>query len=567
MPTDLPGDAEQARLRVLTQSIASVLRTFVRAHRATQMYLPNSPMRPKSRDDAREAFRLFWSHESELSLTVTEQSLQAGDREVFREEERSSAALPWLLYRDGLRHLALQPGFEDHELDLLLDILQQARDATTDDDDLVTLLWLADFQKLTFRHVELLTDFDTAYIERDAGETAAVFAAGPSAAQLIESEPLGDGPPPRLIQIDEEASTLYFLNPQEAIALETAIRSEYATDGLPAVLDSLFDIVELQDDAEARDDACDILDRLLLSALSNEHYDVVARILRGAREVHTRRECSDGTRSALSAISARLNAAPVIDGLLGAVERRLFAAEPQALRTLLEGLGYEALVPLVAWFADAPPTVSRHAIEGILTQQLSARLALHQRLLDDSSEPVVRGAVMFARHVASPALVAPLAKVFRDGADSARSGAAMALAAIASPTAMEVLQSASGHPLRDVRIAALKAIAATRYRPAFARLLQDLEAKVLRKVDLSEKRAFVEALAASGGDEGVPALDAILNGRGLLGFKETSELRSCAAYGLGLIGTAQATRSLQRAADTSDSLVRRAISQAMRGAT
>ncbi|QJR37086.1 HEAT repeat domain-containing protein [Gemmatimonas groenlandica] len=566
MPTDSDGDAEQARLRSLTQSIASVLRTFVRANRATQMYLPNSAMRPKARDDAREAFRAFWLQESELSLTITEQSLLAGDREVYREDERTSAALPWLLYRDGLRRLDLHPGFEDAELDTLLDILQQARDASSDDDDLVTQLWLADFQKLTFRNVELLTDFDAAYVERDPGEVASGGYAGvPSAVQLIESPPLGDGPPPRLIHLDDDASTLHFLDPQEAIALQAAIRREYANDGLPTVLDSLFDIVEVQEDDEVRAEVCDILDRLLLNALSAEEYPVVACILRDTRAALARADWSDEIRRALSALAARLNAASAIDGLISAVERGAFAAAPVTLEPLLEGLGYDALVPLVAWFADAPLNSSRQTVEGIVTRQLAARLSLLQRLLEDPREPVVRGAILFARQVASPALVAPLAKLFREGADSTRSGAASALAAIASPTAMDVLQSAIAHELRDVRLAALKAIAATRYRQAFPRLVRDLDAKALRRVDLSEKRAFVEALAAAGGDDATAPLDAMLNGRGLLGYKEAPELRMCAAYGLGMIGTERATRSLQRAADTSDPMVRRAISQAMRG--
>ncbi len=568
MSTNPGAENDQERSRLLTQSVASVLRTFVRAHRAAQMYLSNSPMRPKARDDARDAFRVFWSQESALSLAITEQSLLFNGREVYREDERSSAALPWLLYRDGLRRLDLHPGFEDHELDLLLDILQQAREATTDDDDLVTRLWVADFQLLTFQNVELILDFDAVHSERETGDfTVRTSEDAPSAAQMIESIAFGDGPPPQLIRLDDEASTLHFLDPQEAIALQSAIRREYANDGLPAVLDSLFDIVELQDDAEAREEACDILDQLLLNAMANEEYPIVSHILRDARAVLTRSGGAEEMHHALVALTTRMNAAAAVSGLLASVDRGVFAAAPDLLPTLLEGLGYDALVPLVAWFADAPATSVRHVIEHAVTKQCNARTALLQRLLDDSREPVVRGAIMLARQVASPALVTPLAKLFREGGDSVRSGAAMALASIASPMAMDVLQSAVGHELRDVRIAALKAIAATRYRQAVPRLLRDLESKGLRKADLSEKRAFVEALAAAGGDDGTSALDALLNGRGLLGYKEAPEVRMCAAYGLGLIGTERATRSLQRAADTSDAGVRRAISQAMRGAT
>jgi hypothetical protein len=66
-----------------------------------------------------------------------------------------------------------------------------------------------------------------------------------------------------------------------------------------------------------------------------------------------------------------MNAATVVDGLLASVERGRFEAEPALLETLLDGLGYEPLIPLIVWFADAPPTSSRDAIEAIITRQLS----------------------------------------------------------------------------------------------------------------------------------------------------------------------------------------------------
>jgi len=566
MSADSTHETEQQRARSRSKNLANVIRAFVRAHRASQMYLPNSPMRPKARKEAREAFRVFWLEEDELSLTITEQQLRSDDREVYRDDERNSAALPWLLFRDGLRRIDLQPGFEEEELDMLLDILQQAREATTDDDDLITRLWLADFKLLTYRNVELLQDFEDPSGGEGGAPSVRPVTGEPTAAQVIESPALGDTPAPWHIPIEHEAPSLHFLKPDETAVLQAAIRQEYEGDGLSAVLDSLFDILEVQDSADVRLEVCDILDGLLLKAVAAEDYPVVVRILRDARAVLARVQSANDSRRAISALATRMNAATVVDGLLASVERGRFEAEPALLETLLDGLGYEPLIPLIVWFADAPPTSSRDAIEAIITRQLSDEPALLPRLLDDSRDSVVRGALLFAREVASPAMVAQLSKLLRSGAEFAQQRSATLLAAIASPEAMDALESAVGHELRDVRMVALRAITAARYRPAFPRLLQEIEAKVLRRADLSEKRAFVEALAAAGHDEATATLDVILHRRHLLGHRESSELRMCAAYGLGLIGTAQATRSLERAADTSDALVRRAVSQAMRGA-
>jgi HEAT repeat protein len=67
------------------------------------------------------------------------------------------------------------------------------------------------------------------------------------------------------------------------------------------------------------------------------------------------------------------------------------------------------------------------------------------------------------------------------------------------------------------------------------------------------------------GDAGVGELDAILNARGLLGAKETPEMRACAARALGLVGTRAALAALQKAVDAKDVVVRSAVARALRG--
>ena len=83
-------------------------------------------------------------------------------------------------------------------------------------------------------------------------------------------------------------------------------------------------------------------------------------------------------------------------------------------------------------------------------------------------------------------------------------------------------------------------------------------------MDLSEKMAFFDAFGALAGDGGVAMMDGMLNARGFVGFKETSDLRACAAHALGRIGTGAARRAMQRSAETTDIVVRSAVSRALR---
>ena len=78
--------------------------------------------------------------------------------------------------------------------------------------------------------------------------------------------------------------------------------------------------------------------------------------------------------------------------------------------------------------------------------------------------------------------------------------------------------------------------------------------------------AFFEAFGALCGDPGVPLLDAVLNGKSLLGRREEPELRACAARALGRVATAKARAALERAMSERDVVVRNAVNRAVREA-
>ena len=118
---------------------------------------------------------------------------------------------------------------------------------------------------------------------------------------------------------------------------------------------------------------------------------------------------------------------------------------------------------------------------------------------------------------------------------------------------------------REVRIAAARALGSLRYAPAASSLREVIEGKEIRQADISEQIAFFESYGLIRDPEGVRLLDGLLNGRSLLGRKETGEIRACAALGLGKMGTAEARAALEKAMDEQDPVVRSAVNRALRG--
>jgi HEAT repeat protein len=92
-----------------------------------------------------------------------------------------------------------------------------------------------------------------------------------------------------------------------------------------------------------------------------------------------------------------------------------------------------------------------------------------------------------------------------------------------------------------------------------------IKERKLQGADLTEKMAVFEAYGAMCGANGIPLLDGLLNGKGMFGKREDTEIRACAAMALGKVGSDAAQAALRRAAGDKEILVRNAVNRGLRG--
>jgi hypothetical protein len=507
-----------------------------------------------------------WSQISPLDIQVREASFSLDERVVYHDGDRGTESLPWLLHRDGLRSISFQPGFEEKDLETLLTLLHKARTATTDDDDLVTMLWVADLEGVTYRYVESngLTDLMVVNSGDRPGVASQLPGQLPLAVPPSETQAPGEGPP-GIVRVEDFDTTLYFLDQREASYLQEELKREYTEDQRRLVLASLFDIVETQSVPEAQLEALEIVDSLVLEFLTLGEYELVAYTLREASTTARRPGVDARVVQALQELPARLSEPTVMSQLLHALDES--ARTPVA--SLLEGLFSElrpsALEPLVGWLGAASASPARAAIERASLRLAGAHTADVARLLEHHNEMVVRGALRLVAQLATPVAVPGLARLLRGTDARLRAEAVATLADIGSPAALQALERAIDDVEREVRVAAYRALGTRKHAGALPRLLEAIRRKETRAADLGEKMALFEAFGGMCGDAGVTELDGILNARGLLGAKEPPELRACAARALGLVGSTAAFASLQKASDTKDVVVRSAVARAMRG--
>ena len=540
--------------------VTDLLKAFVKAVRAHQLYLPNNPMHARSLEAVKDAFAAIWKHTDELDLQIVETQLKWEGRVVLDEGERTSDNMAWLLYKDGIRELKMMKGFEEEELGTFFNLLQAVRKATDEDDDLLTLMWEREFVTLQYRYVDLTAESGPGIESMERAEQKEKILSPAQVEAGLESTTTS------LAKLDDFDSTLYFLDDKEVEYLHQEVKREFSTDLRPAVIASLLDTFETQKDPTVREEICGLLDYFLLILLSTAQYRNAAYLLREAGVTANRApDMLEPQKQRLTQLGELMSDPKPLGQLLQALEDSPLRAPQMELDELFGILQPRALETILGWIGRSANPQLKMLLEVAASRLASSNSAELIRLIGSDDEAVVLEAIRRAASLKSPAAVPALGKMLTVGEADMRVAAVTALTEIGSPGAMQMLERALIDEDREVRIVAVRALGARNSRAATPRIEAAIKGKVLRESNLTEKMAFFEAFGLLSGDAGIPLLDGILHAKGFMGKRDDSEIRACAAMALGKINTPKAMECLNRAASEKDVIVRNAVSRAIRG--
>jgi len=540
----------------------------VRLH---QLYPSTNPTYLKTLDALRGAFRAVWVETDAVTLQVSETQFICGRDVVLDEPEKASDSLPWTLFKDGLRQLTLSAGFEEREVETLLDIIPKVRRSQDYEEDVLTLLWAADFEHLSYRYVDTVSS-EGAPLDPSAtpgrwpasttvrGDTRdAVDAARKRA---LEARTALD----RLLRAEKAPDEAALKERAEAMQhLRDGIAKQYATDLRVDVTDLLLDIFELQRDPAVRLEAARHLDTLMLLHLSSRSFDAMAHLLRESAVALERGPQMTGeARAAMRQLGARLSDPALLDPLLEWVE----SAEPRpksaSIAEVVARLEVPALAAMFHWMTDSRHHDLRQLYSAAGDRLAAADPAELVRLVGNDVEPVALEAMRRCGALKLDPSVMALVKQLGHTEESRRAAALAALIAIGTPRALAGVEKALGDASEVLRHTAIKALTVAVYRPVLARVTELVQGQSVREMENLERRALFELYGTLCGDVGVPWLRAQLVGtKGLFKRKTDSETRACSAAALGRINTPAAREVLHAAVEAEDPLVRQAVRAAL----
>ena len=542
--------------------VIDTLRQFGKAARAQQLYMANNPMHSRAMDSVRDSFRSLWKETDSLELQISDSDFSWAGRAVIEEPGRTSDSLPWLFYKDGVRELRMLAGFEDEELGVLLQLIQRARLASSDDDDLLTLLWEHEFSFLQYKYVELGGDAGAPPLVGARAEPGSTIDS-PHSVESGSTEVLASS---AVARMDDYDSTLYFLDDTEIDYLQREIRNDFNSDLRGHVIASLLDTFEQETDPTVREEIAGILDQLLLVMLSVTNFRAAAYLIREATVSASRaRNIIESEKQRLLSLAEQLSEPETLEQLLAALEHTPIRPPQPDLHELFGQLQPKSLETVLGWIGRSRNAELRALLEAAASQMASSHSAALVRLIGSEDEVVAFEAIRRAGSTKAVAAVPSLAGTLLQGPPNMRLASVTALSQIATPSAMQALERVLDDEDSDLRIAAVRVLASGGYSAAVPRIETHLRTRELKEGPLAEKMAFFESYGALCGDAGVHFLETLLGGRRLLGKREPPEVRACAVVALGKIGTSRANEALQKLGADSDIIVRNAVSRVLRG--
>jgi hypothetical protein len=534
---------EIERVKDIFKTLSVAIKTFA-------IYPKDNPIYQKFANELFDKFNAFFASTDQLAIDVEQYALFYRGHDVFQSEERNDN-MALLLFVDGIRQINFYKGISFEEVMDFIDILGIAsRSETNDDDDIVTLLWEKNVKNMGYTTVEDTVDDSLAVEESLLSEeldkmnieeitTGGTFSSGPSGI-------------PVTIERDEVSLGEEELN---IIKGEFACLEEKSL--LSSTVDLFIDLLTDENNNEAFPEIIQSLGKIIEIRMKNKDIQGTIEIVTYLRKIsavyHDPKQ--------LAMITNIIYKAGCLENL-----RVLFRepTENSEVRQYLLLIGKDSIPVMIQMLGELQEMKQRKFLCEILAEIGREYLDAFSEGLDDERWYLVRNIAMIFGMTKEPGAVKYLEKIMGHANMKVRREVIKALEGINSEETKDLFLIAMKDEDLTIRIRALKALRRFKDPALFKMLKGNVSVEELKKKPFEEKREILEAIAVLGGEGAFPLLADLFKKRGLLEKEEITEIRACAAYGLGLINTPEAVLLIEKEKGSRKDILREACLKALK---
>jgi HEAT repeat protein len=488
-----------------------------------------------------------------LTFEVQEDSLLV-EREPVYQQETGRDNLAFLMFRDGVRTLSLNPEMQREEIEALVDCLAHADDLADMEHDLVTALWERDLGHIDYQVVDpflagevlgegMVDTLRETVLQRLDAATALTSPTGARAqTDLGRVEPM-----------HIEASGLR-LTPQDIQSGETAI------EGLSSVLQDFSEILLEISGSTPITAADDVLLQSLTAAvaafLDVDDNDGASLLLSRLEQMETQGWCPTGT---VGLVAGGAVTAEHLRRLLRE-SGHISADGGRPAESFLKWLRPWIVPPLLEILAETDDRAVRKTVLGVLGGEGGVPWPELEPFLRDARWYVVRNAVQLAAAAGHRQVTGHAPRLLRHPEVQVRREVVRALERFGGQAASRGLAQALTDPDSSVRTLAARAVGRETGPEPERVLLTHIESREFPSLPVEEVEAFFSAYAESAQERAIPLLDR--SWRKKLFSPRPLSFRVAAVLALGHVQGPSARAVLEEASGSGEPQIKRAAAQA-----
>lgn len=556
--------------------VTQIMNSFAKTGRSFKLYSRNNEMIQKFTTELYDKMTAFLEKQESIVFTIRHSQFLYKGETVYENDDREES-FAFKLYKDGVRQFSFYQGIDKRELIDVLDIISTNFERMEFyDDDIVTLLWKHDFDKVSYVVVETFgeevtedekVDYEASVdaivnlVKSDVPPENAIKAARLTMDDIVifqrqKDEEVFDAPP----MMPSSAANIFAVGEQEFGRINAEIQILEDGSNIDDMVEVCFEIFEGEDKLDDANDMAEVVLQLLDTYLMAGDVRRVNAILKRLRFLEKPEYAPNFKfRGTISGIFAKLADAnrlqqiflhvnnQSLKGALGDVFTFFSLQDARVIPVVLDLLPEIGAVQTRRLVVDSMVLLSHGKPELFAARLKSDRWFIVTDMLYALGKMGGEGALPY------------IMETFDNPHPRVRQEVLASLRRYTTPDIREIMLNALADADPQVRTIALRHLANSRDNTVIPILQQKMMAKEFRDAQLDEKKRYFTALAMIGGTSLLPFFRDQLTTRGLLDKIHLDEMRAGAASGLGILaknGNAESMAILESGLQSTNKAIR-----------
>lgn len=556
---DLVEISEPARRRV-----ADTLNQFMKTVKAKLVYPASSKLPQQFKDEFFAGLTTLLDEIEEIAFKVDADSILYYDREVYKARDKAeNFAHPF--FRDGIVEFRFKNGITIEELGEFVEITSRMMRSALVDDDLVTLLWEAGFEHISYELMDDFLDIETFEYGTDDIKTGK----SPSKDDMaklyeneinisftkedfnLDSEKNKSKETPRAYGNAEDHVAEFIRNVAEyddenKAAIAEVLSAEASFDFIKYAVDISFEILGLETDNAGYNESLDLIAKVGNDFIKAGDFKSAVNVLERTRELEqVFKNLGDSKRDKMREFIERFAASERIRDVVEILNKSNDIVYSE-VTDYLKVLPWQAVDPLVWALGELHHYPARRAV----CQALEILAVDHVDLLGKGTENprwyVVRNVVSILGKIEDPRALNYFKRTIGHSDLRVRKETIISAAKIYLPEAADFLITALNDDDEKLQTLALRELVSKRIEKAFDAIGKIIVQRNFKNRSTEQIREFLEGFAILGGQNAFEPLKRIIKHRVLLASEKDKRLKNYAVRALGNVNAAGATQLLEK---------------------